>query len=65
MDKLDIAIAKHKKMCSEAVIKFNAKYDCYGCITCNEYIDDPCRDNDCGFCSERPIFFEEDHNKSS
>ena len=40
--------------CGQKTIYQIYKYDAWCCISCNEWLDAPCSDPDCPFCSRRP-----------
>lgn len=40
--------------CGQKTIYYIDKYDAWCCASCNEWLDEPCSDPDCPFCSGRP-----------
>lgn len=42
--------------CKETCKKeFSEEYDAYYCETCNQWLEDPCDDPTCEFCTARPL----------
>ncbi len=40
------------------------RYDAYGCVDCNVWLERGCGDMECEFCSDRPDKPKEDANDS-
>ncbi len=40
--------------CGQESVYWFERYDARCCITCNEWLDEPCGDPNCPFCSKRP-----------
>lgn len=34
--------------------KYNTKYDCFYCESCNIWTESKCRNDECEFCAKRP-----------
>ena len=41
-------------VCNKTRLYFE-KYDSYYCEDCKEWSEEPCGDEDCSFCSNRPV----------